>query len=176
VLLPKPIDKISRLQSGEIAHRVIRYADILRPLLLKNALRHSSITVVTTKTAVKQADARWQDEIKSLHGGIATLERAAKKPADLAQALKRTDDALHKARMSLRASDAAAKKNASDRDEEVQTLKSRITVRERALKMQTATRGTNRHAIIPTRQPEPEGSPSGTAESAPADTLSITTA
>jgi hypothetical protein len=49
--------------------------------LLRNALRRSPIARAAAEAAVKQAGARRQDEVKSLHGRIATLERAAKKTA-----------------------------------------------------------------------------------------------
>ena len=96
--------------------------------LLKKAIRRSPITEAAVQTAVKQAEERWQDEIKSLQGRMATLERAAKKHAELAATLKKRETALREARVNLRASDATAKKKALDSDEEVQTLKSRIVV------------------------------------------------
>ena len=68
--------------------------------LLKNALRRSRVARATAETAVKRADARWQDKVKSLHVRIATLDRAAKKHADLAEALEKSGTALRDARMS----------------------------------------------------------------------------
>lgn len=133
--------------------------------LLKNAIRRSQGARAAAQTAVKQADARWQDEVKSLQGRIATLERAAKKHSDLAEALKKSETALREARVSQRATEAAAKQSASDKDEEVHSLKSRITALERALKKQTAIRDPNRNALSQKPQPEPDISPASTVES-----------
>jgi hypothetical protein len=131
--------------------------------LLKTAIRRSRIVRAATETAVKQADARWQDEVKSLQERIATLERAAKKHAGLAEALKQNETALQEARKSERTAQAAAKKITSDRDAEVLSLKSRIAALERTAKNQTALRERSRIAMSPKHQPEPETSPSGTS-------------
>jgi hypothetical protein len=131
--------------------------------LLKNAIRRSQITRAATKTAVKQADARWQNEVTSLQGRIATLERAAKKHSGLAEALEKSDTALQEARKSYKAAEAAANKSASGKDEEVLSLKSRIAALERTEKKQMARREPNMSAISPKHQPEPGISPSGTS-------------
>ena len=52
VLALNPIDGFSRLQNGEIAHRVIRYADILRPLVVQEFKEKSEGT---------DADQMWID-------------------------------------------------------------------------------------------------------------------
>ena len=134
------------------------------PTLLKNAVRRSSIVRAASEAAAKQADTRRLTEIKSLQGRIATLERAAKKDADLAEASKKSEAALREARAAQRAADAVSRKNASEKNDEVQSLKSQIGALERALKKQTSIRDVNRNAIIPKPQPAPEISHSDTVE------------
>jgi chromosome segregation ATPase len=140
---------------------------------LKNALRRSRSTRALTEAAVKQSDARRQEEIKSLRDRIATLERAEKTGADLAKALQETEAAFKETRQRLRAADAAAKRDVSARDEEVRALKARIVTLERALKKQTATRETNKSAIVQQREPEPPTSPSTGVEDEASAPLSI---
>ncbi|MGO8915335.1 MAG: hypothetical protein ACLQJR_05455 [Stellaceae bacterium] len=132
---------------------------------LRNALRRTQIARRAVDTAAAHVEARWQSEVKSLQNRIVTLERAAKKHADLAAALKKSETALKDVRLSQRAAEAAAKKSAADKNEEVQALKNRIIVLERSLKKQTALREADTNAISARIQPNPEISPSSTVES-----------
>ena len=57
--------------------------------LLKTALRRTPIARAASEAAARQADARRQNEVKSLHGRIAALERDLKKRPAVAKAKRR---------------------------------------------------------------------------------------
>jgi hypothetical protein len=98
---------------------------------LKNVLRHSRIAVAAADAAGKQGASERQDEADGLRRRIATLERAAKKHAALAEEAAASRDTLKEAR-------AAQSTAETQRRDEVKSLKSRITTLERSLKEQTA--------------------------------------
>ena len=83
-----------------------------------------------------------------------SLERAAKKHTDLAEAFRNSETALR-----------ATKKGASERDEEIGVLKSRIATLERTLNKQKAAEARRVKPNAENRRPEPESPPSGIDES-----------
>jgi hypothetical protein len=136
----------------------------------KNAVGRSAITRAVSDGAARRADARRQHEIASLQGRIATLERAAKKSADLASALKSSEAALRDARLGRKAAEEASRKRAADQDEEIQALKSRIAALDRALTKEKKVRASGTSGTAAKNSSQPEAAPSAPDEGSPAPT------